>query len=131
MIRADWFDAEIAPIVVRQKRVCKASGVETYVDVVLSQNDCNRPGTPLADLQMLEPIFPIPPLLNRFGVQIADIDLWEIREAFAAQAVYCAEHLGLSSRRLIVDSGAIAIGHPYGMSSGAGPDRRFPQPAPK
>jgi len=62
------------------------------------------------------PVFAIPRLLARHGLNVADIDLWELNEAFASQTVYCAERLGIPLDRLNVDGGAISIGHPYGMS---------------
>lgn len=62
------------------------------------------------------PVLAIPRLLDRAGVQQDDIDLWEINEAFAAQLLYCRDHLGLPHDRLNVNGGAISIGHPYGMS---------------
>jgi len=62
------------------------------------------------------PVFAVPRLLGRHGLKMADIDLWELNEAFASQTVYCAERLGIPMDRLNVDGGAIAIGHPYGMS---------------
>jgi acetyl-CoA C-acetyltransferase len=65
------------------------------------------------------PVFAVPRLLERFGLKIDDIDLWELNEAFAVQVVYCRDRLGIPMERLNVDGGSIAIGHPYGMS-GAG-----------
>jgi len=62
------------------------------------------------------PIYAIPKLLERNGLTIDDIGLWEINEAFAVQVIYCAEKLGIPEDRLNVDGGAISIGHPYGMS---------------
>jgi acetyl-CoA C-acetyltransferase len=62
------------------------------------------------------PVFAIPRLLERFGLKVADIDLWELNEAFASQAVYCCDKLGLPSERVNVNGGAISIGHPFGMS---------------
>ncbi|MBS7701215.1 MULTISPECIES: acetyl-CoA C-acyltransferase [unclassified Chelatococcus] len=62
------------------------------------------------------PVLAVPKLLKRFGLSVDDIDLWELNEAFASQVVHCARVLGLPSERLNVDGGAIAIGHPYGMS---------------
>ncbi len=62
------------------------------------------------------PVFAVPRLLERFQVRMADIDLWELNEAFAVQVVYCRDRLGLPMERLNVDGGAVAIGHPYGMS---------------
>jgi len=62
------------------------------------------------------PVFAVPRLLDRHGLKIGDIDLWELNEAFASQTVYCAERLAIPMERLNVNGGAIAIGHPYGMS---------------
>jgi len=62
------------------------------------------------------PVFAVPRLLQRFGLKIDDIGLWELNEAFAVQVVYCRDKLGIPMDRLNVDGGAIAIGHPYGMS---------------
>jgi acetyl-CoA C-acetyltransferase len=62
------------------------------------------------------PVFAIPRLLQRQGLKMDDIDLWELNEAFAVQVVYCRDKLGIPMEKLNVDGGAIAIGHPYGMS---------------
>jgi acetyl-CoA C-acetyltransferase len=62
------------------------------------------------------PVFAVPRLLERFGLRMDDIDLWELNEAFAVQVVYCRDRLGIPMEKLNVDGGAIAIGHPYGMS---------------
>ncbi len=62
------------------------------------------------------PVFAVPRLLERFGLKIDDIGLWELNEAFAVQVVYCRDRLGIPLERLNVDGGAISIGHPYGMS---------------
>jgi acetyl-CoA C-acetyltransferase len=62
------------------------------------------------------PVFAVPRLLERHGLGIDDIDLWELNEAFAVQVVYCRDRLGIPMDRLNVDGGSIAIGHPYGMS---------------
>lgn len=62
------------------------------------------------------PVLAIPRLLERHGLQIGDIDLWEINEAFAAQLLYCRDRLGIPDELLNVNGGAISIGHPYGMS---------------
>jgi acetyl-CoA C-acetyltransferase len=62
------------------------------------------------------PVFAVPRLLERFGLKIDDVDLWELNEAFAVQVVYCRDRLGLPMEKLNVDGGAISIGHPYGMS---------------
>ncbi len=62
------------------------------------------------------PIFAVPALLDRFGLSIDDIGLWELNEAFAVQTVYCRDKLGIDDEVLNVSGGAISIGHPYGMS---------------
>jgi acetyl-CoA C-acetyltransferase len=62
------------------------------------------------------PVFAVPRLLERFGLTVDDIGLWELNEAFAVQVVYCRDRLGIPMDRLNVDGGAISIGHPYGMS---------------
>ena len=62
------------------------------------------------------PIFAIPKLLQRNGIQIDDIGLWEINEAFACQVIYCRDQLGIDNEILNVNGGAISIGHPYGMT---------------
>ena len=62
------------------------------------------------------PVFAVPKLLERAGKTVADIDLWELNEAFAVQVLYCRDKLGIPDERLNVNGGAIALGHPYGMS---------------
>ena len=62
------------------------------------------------------PIYAVPKLLKRFGLTIDDIGLWELNEAFAVQVLHCADVLGIDQEKLNVDGGAIAVGHPYGMS---------------
>ncbi|MGF6594268.1 acetyl-CoA C-acyltransferase [Pseudomonas sp. 2835] len=62
------------------------------------------------------PVLAIPKLLRQHGLRVDDIGLWEINEAFACQVLYCAQTLGIDPARLNVNGGAIAIGHPYGMS---------------
>ena len=62
------------------------------------------------------PVFAVPKLLEKHGLKIDDIDLWELNEAFACQVVYCRDRLGIPHDRLNVNGGAISIGHPYGMS---------------
>jgi len=62
------------------------------------------------------PVFAVPKLLKRFGLTVDDIDLWELNEAFASQAIYCQQQLGIPDERLNVDGGAISIGHPFGMT---------------
>lgn len=62
------------------------------------------------------PVFAVPKLLSRAGLKVEDIDLWELNEAFAVQVLYCRDRLGIPNDKLNVDGGAIAIGHPYGVS---------------
>ena len=62
------------------------------------------------------PVFAVPKLLERHGLAVDDIDLWELNEAFACQVLYCRDRLGIDPDRLNVNGGAISIGHPYGMS---------------
>ena len=62
------------------------------------------------------PVFAVPKLLERAGLKVDDIDLWELNEAFASQALYCRDTLGIDPEKLNVNGGAIAIGHPFGMT---------------
>ena len=62
------------------------------------------------------PVFAVPKVLQRLGLSIQDIDLWELNEAFAVQVLYCRDKLGIPADRLNVNGGAIALGHPYGVS---------------
>ncbi len=62
------------------------------------------------------PVVAVPKLLERFGLKVDDIGLWELNEAFAVQVLYCADKLGIPADKLNVNGGAISIGHPYGMS---------------
>ena len=62
------------------------------------------------------PVFAVPKVLKRLGLKVDDIDLWELNEAFAVQVLYCADTLGIPMDRLNVSGGAIAVGHPYGVS---------------
>lgn len=62
------------------------------------------------------PIYAVPKLLARFGLNVSDIDLWELNEAFAVQVLYCQQKLGIDADKLNVNGGSIAIGHPYGMT---------------
>jgi acetyl-CoA C-acetyltransferase len=62
------------------------------------------------------PVFAVPKLLQKHGLTVDDIDLWELNEAFACQVLYCRDRLGIPHDKLNVNGGAISIGHPYGMS---------------
>jgi acetyl-CoA acetyltransferase family protein len=97
--------------------------------VIMEAGEASRRGlTPLGRLKSLAvagcepdemgigPVFAIPRLLERNGLSMDDIDLWELNEAFAVQVLYCADRLGIDPQKLNVDGGAISIGHPYGMS---------------
>ena len=62
------------------------------------------------------PVFAVPKLLENHNLTVDDIGLWELNEAFASQAVYCRDRLGIDPAKFNVNGGAISIGHPYGMS---------------
>jgi acetyl-CoA C-acetyltransferase len=97
--------------------------------VIMSADEANRRGlAPLGacrgiavagcdpDEMGVGPVFAVPRLLARQGLTIDDIGIWELNEAFASQVLYCRDKLGIPDDRLNVSGGAIAIGHPYGMS---------------
>jgi acetyl-CoA C-acetyltransferase len=97
--------------------------------VLMSADEANRRGlTPLGYYRGfavagcdpkemgIGPVYAVPKLLARAGLSVSDIDLWELNEAFAVQVLYCRDRLGIPDDRLNVDGGAIAVGHPYGMS---------------
>src|SRR5210317_1020811 len=69
-----------------------------------------------SDEMGIGPVFAIPKLLKRHGLSVNDIGLWELNEAFACQVIYCRDRLGIDNDKLNVNGGAIAVGHPYGMS---------------
>ena len=179
--QAQKFADEIVPMQTKMKKLDKATGTETVVDVTVDKDECNRPDTTLEGLQSLKPVFQggqevkvgkyitagnasqfsdgasaavvmdgavaakrgikplgifrgfavcgcepdemgigpvfaVPRLLERHGLKVQDIDIWELNEAFASQTIYCADKLGIPYDKLNVDGGAISIGHPYGMS---------------
>tara|TARA_R110002110_G_scaffold415765_2_gene655206 strand:- start:58184 stop:59386 length:1203 start_codon:yes stop_codon:yes gene_type:complete len=178
---AGAFDAEIVPMASTKAVFNRETRETTYEEVTLAQDEGNRAGTQLADLEGLEPVFKdgqfvqqgrfitagnasqlsdgasacvvmdsklaqqqgieplgvyrglavagcaaeemgigpvfaIPRLLERHGLGVDDIGLWELNEAFACQVLYCRDKLGIDNDRLNVNGGAIAIGHPFGMS---------------
>jgi acetyl-CoA C-acetyltransferase len=97
--------------------------------VVMSEDEAERRGLePLGrfvayavagcepDEMGIGPVFAVPRLLEREGLTVDDIDLWELNEAFAVQVLYCRDRLGIDDEVLNVDGGAIALGHPYGVS---------------
>ena len=111
--------------------------------VVMDADDAARRGLPVLGLfrgyavagcepdeMGIGPVFAVPRLLERHGLTVDDIDLWELNEAFAVQVLYCRDRLGIPSDRLNVNGGSIAIGHPFGMTgarlTGARASRRPP-----
>jgi len=179
--RAGRFDAEIAPLKTVMKVADKTTGAVSDKEVMLKQDQGNRPDTTLQGLAALKPVFAngqrvkegacitagnasqlsdgasacvlmeaklasqrnlaplvvyrgiavagcdpdemgvgpvfaVPKLLKAHGLKVDDIGLWELNEAFAVQVVYCRDRLGIDDAKLNVDGGAIAVGHPYGMS---------------
>jgi acetyl-CoA C-acetyltransferase len=99
------------------------------VCVLMDADEAARRGVPILGLYRgmqvvgcepdemgIGPVLAVPKLLQRAGLKVEDIDLWELNEAFASQVVHCRDRLGIPSDRLNVDGGAIAIGHPFGMS---------------
>ena len=97
--------------------------------VVMSESEAQRHGlTPLGIFRGfavagcdpkemgIGPVFAVPKLLEQTGKRVSDIDLWELNEAFAVQVIYCRDRLGIPNDKLNVNGGAIALGHPYGMS---------------
>ncbi len=116
---AGKFTDEIAPITTTMKVVDKATGVESIKEVTAAHDEVFR-GFAVAGCEPNEmgigPVFAVPKLLKQTGTKIEDIDLWELNEAFAVQVIYCRDRLGIPDDRLNVNGGAIAVGHPYGMS---------------
>ena len=97
--------------VLMEARVAERKGLEPlgrYVGMAVYGTQPDEMG--------IGPVFAVPRLLERFGLGMDDIGLWELNEAFAVQVVYCQDRLGIPDERLNVDGGAISIGHPYGMS---------------
>ncbi len=97
--------------------------------VVMHEDDVSRKGLkPLGrflgfavagcepDEMGIGPVFAVPKVLGKLGLKVGDIDLWELNEAFAVQVLYCRDKLGIPADRLNVNGGAIAVGHPYGVS---------------
>ena len=178
---AGKYQDEIVPLATRMKKLDKATGAESMVEVTVDRDECNRPDTTLEGLAGLKPVhaggqqvaqgqyitagnasqfadgasacvvmsadaaakknlkplglfrgfavagvepdemgigpvLAVPKLLARHGLTVADIDLWELNEAFASQTLYCMDKLGLDPAKTNVNGGAISIGHPYGMT---------------
>ena len=97
--------------VVMEAKVAERRGLRPlgrYVGMVVAGCEPDEMG--------IGPVFAVPKLLERHGLSVDDVDLWELNEAFAVQVLYCRDKLGIPDERLNVDGGAISIGHPYGMS---------------
>jgi len=97
--------------VVMSRELAEKRGLEPlgrYVGMAVAGTEPDEMG--------IGPVFAVPKLLDRFGLKVEDVGLWELNEAFAVQVLYCQDRLGIPDDRLNVDGGAIAIGHPYGMS---------------
>lgn len=97
--------------VVMEARLAERQGLQPLGRYVGMAVEGTKP-----DEMGIGPVFAVPKLLERFGLGIDDIGLWELNEAFAVQVLYCRDALGLPNDRLNVNGGAISIGHPYGMS---------------
>jgi len=168
------FDDEIVPVTTIKNVLDKSGAIIGQEAVTLTRDECNRPGTTLANLAALKAVRPngfvtagnasqlsdgasvcavmdadeaarrgipilglykgftiigcepdemgigpalaVPKLLQRCNLTAADIDLWELNEAFASQVIYCRDRLGIPPEKLNVNGGAISIGHPFGMS---------------
>jgi acetyl-CoA C-acetyltransferase len=108
---------------------CSQLSDGSSVCVVMDADEAARRGIPILGLYKgmqvagcepdemgVGPVFAVPKLLDRAGPKIDDIDLWELNEAYASQALYCRDRLGIAPDRVNVDGGAIAIGHPFGMT---------------
>ena len=108
---ASQFSDGASACVVMSAREATRRGLQPlglYRDFVVTGCDPDEMG--------IGPVFAVPKLLKRAGLSVDDIDLWELNEAFAVQVLYCRDKLGIPNDRLNVNGGAIALGHPYGMS---------------
>jgi acetyl-CoA C-acetyltransferase len=97
--------------IVMEAAVAEKKGLEPlgrYVGMAVAGTEPDEMG--------IGPVFAVPKLLDRFGLKAEDIGLWELNEAFAVQVIYCRDKLGIPDDRLNVNGGAIALGHPYGMT---------------
>lgn len=100
-----------AAVVVMEAKAAEKAGLEPlgrYVGMAAAGTNPDEMG--------IGPVFAVPKLLERTGLSIGDIGLWELNEAFASQALYCRDKLGIPNEIYNIDGGAISIGHPYGMS---------------
>ena len=97
--------------IVMDARLAEQRGLEPlgrYIGMAVAGTEPDEMG--------IGPVFAVPKLLQRFGLKMDDIGLWELNEAFAVQVLYCRDKLGIPNELLNVNGGAISIGHPYGMS---------------
>jgi acetyl-CoA C-acetyltransferase len=97
--------------VIMDRALAESRGLQPlgrYVGMAVAGTDPDEMG--------IGPVFAVPKLLERFGLGIGDIGLWELNEAFAVQVLYCRDRLGIPDELLNVNGGAISVGHPYGMS---------------
>jgi len=97
--------------VIMDSSVAEKRGIEPlgrYIGMAVAGTEPDEMG--------IGPVFAVPKLLEKFGLKMEDIGLWELNEAFAVQVLYCRDKLGIPNDLLNVDGGAISIGHPYGMS---------------
>lgn len=104
-------DGGTAAVVLMEKEEAARRGLEplgTYCGITVAGCEPDEMG--------IGPVFAIPKLLEQHGLTIDDINLWELNEAFASQALYCRDTLGIDPEKFNVNGGAISIGHPYGMS---------------
>src|SRR5690606_13670674 len=100
-----------AAVVVMEARTAETRGLDPlgrYVGMAVAGTGPDEMG--------IGPVFAVPKLLDKFGVKMDDIGLWELNEAFAVQVLYCRDKLGIPNDLLNVNGGAISIGHPYGMT---------------
>lgn len=100
-----------AAVVLMERKAAEKAGATilgVYRGVAVAGTDPDEMG--------IGPVYAVPKLLERNGLKMDDIGLWELNEAFACQVLYCRDKLGIPNERLNVDGGAISIGHPYGMS---------------
>lgn len=108
---------------------CSQLSDGSSVCVIMDADEAARRGIPILGLYKgmqvagcepdemgIGPVFAVPRLLDRLGLGVDDIDLWELNEAYASQALYCRNRLGIDPAKLNVDGGAISIGHPFGMT---------------
>ena len=108
---------------------CSQLSDGSSVCVIMDADEASRRGIPILGLYKgmqvagcepdemgIGPVFAVPKLLARAGLTVSDIDLWELNEAYASQALYCRDTLGIDPAKVNVDGGAISVGHPFGMT---------------